>query len=46
MSSHDTGISTARPLVTLTEFAAQCRYEEDVANLRRLLEKLETLPAG
>lgn len=29
------------PSITLTEFAAQCRYEEDVAVLRRLLKKLK-----
>lgn len=29
------------PSITLTEFAAQCRYEEDVAVLRQLLKKLK-----
>ena len=27
-----------KPSITLTEFAAQCRYEEDIAQLRQLLK--------
>lgn len=30
-----------KPSVTLTEFAKQCRYEDDVAVLRQLLKKLK-----
>lgn len=30
-----------KPSVTLTEFAAQCRYEEDAVVLRQLLKKLK-----
>lgn len=30
-----------KPSVTLTEFAEQCRYEEDVAQLRQLLKQLK-----
>ncbi len=35
---HDYRFQRRAPLVTLTEFAAQCRYEEGYANLRRLLK--------
>lgn len=30
-----------KPSITLTEFAAQCRYEEDIAQLRQLLKQLK-----
>lgn len=32
------------PSITLTEFATQCRYEENVAILRQLLKKLKCYP--
>lgn len=30
-----------KPSITLTEFAEQCRYEEDIAQLRQLLKQLK-----
>ena len=30
-----------KPPITLTEFAEQCRYEEDIAQLRQLLKQLK-----
>ncbi len=30
-----------KPSITLTEFAEQCRYEEDIAQLRQILKQLK-----
>ena len=37
-----------KPSITLTEFAEQCRYEEDIAQLRQILKQLKqaVLPQG